>query len=210
MNLTEIYKQLSRQYGNNNGEMVFTFSDKGAAHSYIEFYENYFKTKRDCVTLLEIGMMTGGSMHLWQKYFTKYTLVGLDLAPTWNQLRPFQIEVEQDPNITLIFNCDSRSPDMPSAIFDKEFNFVIDDGDHSVSAQIDTFTNYWPVVQDKGVYFIEDVIGSEQVVTLTKFIKEHCAELGDAAVLDHYVGHKNGRLDDQILAVKKIKNGNNK
>jgi hypothetical protein len=149
-------------------------------------------------------------MHLWQKYFIKYTLVGLDLSPTWNQPRPFQLEVEQDPNVTLIFNCNSRSLDIPSSVSEKEFDFVIDDGNHNVSVQIDTFINYWPVVKDKGVYFIEDVIGPEQIEILTKFIKEHCAALGNSVVLDHYVGHKNGRLDDQILAVKKIKNGRNK
>ena len=205
MKLNKLYQNLADQYGSKTGEMVFTFSDKGAMHSYIEFYEKYFEPKRENVTLLEIGMMTGGSMHLWQKYFTKYSLIGLDLSPTWNQSRPFQAEIEQDSDITLIFNCNSRSADISAELSGKEFDFVIDDGDHSVSAQIDTFVNYWPLVKDQGVYFIEDVIGPLQIENLTSFIKKHCNTVNDSVIIDHYIGRKNGRADDQILALQKIK-----
>ena len=72
MSLSQLYNDLAKRYGSPTGEMVFTFSDKGSMHSYIEFYERYFSSKRDSVRLLEIGMMTGGSLHLWQKYFSQY------------------------------------------------------------------------------------------------------------------------------------------
>jgi len=209
MNLIELYKQLSNKYGNKNKEMVFTFSDKGSVHSYIEFYERYFEAKQDCVALLEIGMMTGGSMHLWQKYFTKYSLVGLDLSPTWNQPRPFQTEIEQDPDITLIFNCNS-CVGVPTEIQNKKFDFVIDDGDHAWCSQIDTFINYWTLVQEQGIYFIEDIIGPEEIIKLTNRINEHCALLGDSIAVDHHRGSNTDRADDQILYIRKIKDGNNK
>lgn len=203
MNLTEIYKKLSDKYGSQTGEMVFTFSDKGSMHSYIEFYEKYFEPKRDNVTLLEIGLMTGGSMHLWQRYFKKYQLVGMDISPTWNQPRDFQSLIENDPNISLLFEVNSRDKNIPDAAKSKSFDFIIDDGDHSVLSQMETFENYYPLLADTGVYFIEDVVGTVQVEILKKFLDGYGQKYQQDFKVVHYQGYKNQRADDQIVAVTK-------
>lgn len=196
--LNEIYQQELEKYGKCTGEMVTVFSDKGTMHSYIELYEKYFSKKRSDAALLEIGMMTGASMYLWQNYFDHYHLVGMDLSPQWNTQRPFQKFIEQDPNITLLFGINSRSNNIPDKVVDMNFDFIIDDGDHSVLAQIDTFKNYWQFLKVGGVYFIEDVVGSVQADALKKFLStvEH-------AKVDHYLGLKNNRADDQIIIVEK-------
>jgi hypothetical protein len=201
MNLSTLYQDLARQYGSQSGEMVFTFSDKGSMHSYIEFYERYFEPWRGNVSLLEIGMMTGGSMQLWQRYFHKYFLVGMDLSPAWSQSRPFQAEIEADPDIKLIFGVNSRVSPIPEALQALQFDFVIDDGDHTVLAQMDTFQNYWPRVGSGGTYFIEDVIGPIQVRALQNFLSQYQAQENQRLQIEHYQGFKNGRADDQILAV---------
>ncbi len=204
MNLTQLYNTLADQYGSKTGEMVFTFSDKGSMHSYIEFYEMYFEKKRDQVTLLEIGMMTGGSLHLWQKYFKQYELVGMDLSKSWNAQRAFQAELESDPNITLLFEVNSREPNIPSAVAGRQFDFVIDDGDHSVEAQMDTFRNYWPLTSDTGTYFIEDVVGPRQIDALKEFLQVYSEKHDITLKMEHYRGFKNNRADDQILAVSRV------
>jgi hypothetical protein len=201
MNLKQLYNTLADQYGSKTGEMVFTFSDKGSMHSYVEFYEKYFEPRRNKVSLLEIGMMTGGSMHLWQKYFQEYYLVGVDISPTWNQTRDFQHELESDSNITLLFEINSRNKQLHDAVKSQKFDFIIDDGDHSVLAQIDTFENYWPLTADQGTYFIEDVVGPTQAEALKKFLTEYSNKHQQVLKIDHYQGLKNGRADDQIIAV---------
>jgi hypothetical protein len=201
MKLPELYQTLADQYGSKTGEMVFTFSDKGAMHSYVEFYESYFEPSRDQVSLLEIGMMTGGSMHLWQRYFKKYELVGMDISPTWNQPRDFQSEVENDPNISLFFEINSRDKNIPNEVKSKKFDFIIDDGDHSVMAQMETFESYFPVLANNGTYFVEDVIGPIQAEILKKFLTEYGQTHQQTLKIDHYQGLKNGRADDQIIAV---------
>jgi cephalosporin hydroxylase len=204
MNLRQLYDQLADQYGSKTGEMVFTFSDKGSMHSYIEFYEMYFEKKRDRVTLLEIGMMTGGSLHLWQKYFKQYELVGMDLSKSWNAQRAFQSELESDPDITLLFEINSRDSNIPSAVEGRRFDFVIDDGDHSVEAQMDTFRNYWPLTSDTGTYFIEDVVGPRQIDALKEFLQVYSKKHDITLKMEHYRGFKNNRADDQILAVSRV------
>jgi hypothetical protein len=206
MSLIELYNTLANQHGSKTEEMIFTFSDKGSMHSYIEFYEQYFEPRREHVSLLEIGIMTGGSMHLWQRYFKKYQLVGIDLSPSWNQLRNFQAEVENDPNITLLFEINSRNKQIPEEVKSMSFDFIIDDGDHSVLAQMDTFENYWPVLADQGTYFIEDVVGVTQAEALKNFLTEYSNKHQQVLKIDHYQGLKNGRADDQILAISKEKN----
>jgi hypothetical protein len=142
--------------------------------------------------------MTGGSMHLWQKYFDNYQLVGIDLSKSWNQPRPFQDDIERDPNIKLMFGVDSRRPP-PSEIESRMFDFIIDDGDHSVLAQIDTFKNYWPKIKPNGTYFIEDVVGATQAQALKNFL----SNIKDIKI-DHYLGLKNNRADDQIIAITRV------
>ena len=201
MTLKQLYDNLASLYGSPQREMVFTFSDKGAMHSYIEFYESYFAKKKTQVRLLEIGIMTGGSMHLWQKYFEKYFLVGMDLSPAWNQSRPFQSDLEADADIQLMFGVNSRVAPIPEALQEHQFDFVIDDGDHTVLAQMDTFRNYWPRVSPGGTYFIEDVIGAVQIETLQTFLVQYQQQHDQQFRIEHYQGFKNKRADDQILAV---------
>jgi hypothetical protein len=198
--LTDIYSTAINEFGQATGEMVTVFSDKGTMHSYIELYESYFCKKQHDVTLLEIGMMTGGSLYLWQQYFEQYKLTGMDLSPTWNVKRPFQESLENDDNVTLLFGINSRSSAVPEAVLDQQFDFIIDDGDHTVLAQIDTFNNYWPCLKNSGVYFIEDVVGPVQADALKKYL----ATVPNTKV-DHYLGLKNGRADDQIIIVEKTK-----
>jgi len=203
LKLQQLYQELAEKYGNKTGEMIFTFSDKGSMHSYIEFYEKYFEPIRSNVSLLEIGMMTGGSMHLWQQYFDQYRLVGMDISSAWNTQRDFQTSIENDSNITLLFGVNSRNSDIPQAVKDQKFDFVIDDGDHSALAQMETFENYWPTVTEDGVYFIEDVVGPTQIQILKNFLAEYSTKHSVPLSIDHYQGFKNNRADDQILAISR-------
>ena len=73
MTLRELYNQLNEKYGRINArDTVDVFTDKGSVHTYIEFYESYFEPFQKKVSLLEIGLMTGGSLYLWKNYFTKF------------------------------------------------------------------------------------------------------------------------------------------
>ena len=56
-------------------------SDKGARHSYIEYYESLLAPyRRPGARLLEIGVFEGESLRLWQAYFSEGEVVGLDIS----------------------------------------------------------------------------------------------------------------------------------
>lgn len=198
-NLREIFDHYAELYGyTTHGEMSFAFTDKGSNHTYIEFYTKYMEPKREDVSLLEIGIMTGGSFLLWQKYFEKYKLVGIDLAETFYKIKPFQKDIESDPNIQLYFNTDSTRV-VPKSLSDNKFDFIIDDGNHNLVPQTETLINYWPYLKDNGTYFIEDVSNSSYIKTFTKALEQLNAKF----TFEVYEGIIDKRHDDRIFAVTK-------
>jgi hypothetical protein len=201
--LTETYNELFEKYGEfePNGESWLSYSDKGTNHSYIGFYEKYFEKKQKNASLLEIGVMTGGSMHVWQNYFKDYTLVGVDINTDWHGKKAYTAELDADENLKMHWNVNSRAPFANFCLGHDKFDFVIDDGDHSVLAQQETFVNFWPVVAQGGTYFIEDVIGETQMQILTKWLQKILAL--QEVKIELYAGLKNNRQDDRIIAVTK-------
>ncbi len=199
--LETIYNQLFEKYGEyeSNGESWLSYSDKGTNHSYIPYYEKFFKHKKSQVDLLEIGVMTGGSMHVWQNYFDSYNLVGVDLNSGWHDQKTFTSDLDQDKNLVMHWNVDSRKPLASLVLGTQMFDFIIDDGDHSVLAQQDTFVNFYRHVRPGGTYFIEDVIGATQQATLLKWLQGLLQ--GHDHSIDIHEGIKNGRQDDRIIAI---------
>ena len=204
MTLRELYNQLNEKYGRINArDTVDVFTDKGSVHTYIEFYESYFKPFQKKVSLLEIGLMTGGSLYLWKNYFTKFKLVGLDITKTWSSARPFQAEVENDPDIKLCFGIDSTDTVEIPNLNDQKFDFIIDDGNHRRASQLATFTNYYPMLETGGTYFIEDIEGD--MGELFTIIEKLGILSNDEYRITIYVGDVQKRKDDQILAITKLK-----
>ena len=193
--LREIYTELVVAHAvNTTGEMVTTFSDKGTMHSYIEYYEKWFEPRRhDPVLLMEIGVMTGGSLLMWQQYFDDVLLTGIDLRSGFNQTLPFQ----KDIMCMWRWNVDSTDPVKVPAL--GKYDFVIDDGAHDLESQIQTLKNYWQFVAPGGTYFIEDIEDDLATEALRKFI---AAWIAEPHTMDYYRGHAH-RADDRILAITK-------
>ena len=195
--LCDIYQDLIQQYQvSTQGEIVTEFCDKGTVHSYIDFYDREFAPLRSQVNMLEIGLMTGASLLLWSRYFDQYTLTGVDLRAGWNQPRPWHTEIENNPEITVLFGIDSR---LRPPRLNEPFDVILDDGAHDWQSQMQTFARYWPLLRPGGNYYIEDVESDISMATLKYNIAKHASDLR----FDVHVGRKNGRIDDQILVVRK-------
>jgi len=193
--LRQIYDSLVAEHAaNSTGEMVTTFSDKGTMHSYIEYYERWFEPQRDVSSILEIGVMTGGSALLWRKYFNNVLITGVDLRDGFNQELEFQEEIGADWH----WGIDSTDPEQVPGII-KPHHFVIDDGAHDLESQIRTFKNYWHLVKPGGTYFIEDIEDDLATEALRKFIGDWVKEPHS---IDYFRGFAH-RTDDRILAITK-------
>lgn len=199
--LKEICKPFNDLYGIDPD----SYTDKNTTHSYLDVYENYFTTKRDNVKLLEIGMATGGSMHLWTHYFEKYHLEGVDIGASWRDLHnrglmDFQTALNNNRDVHTHFNINSRSAAQASVVPNQFYDFVIDDGDHSLEAQCETFDAYYNKTAAGGVYFIED-ISADHFEQLRSYVS---TRVGSDVIIEEYRGPKfTWSRDDNILIIRR-------
>lgn len=139
--LTEIYKRHS-------SPDYLKASDKGTIHTYIDTYEKLFGPYRDKpIDLLEVGVASGHSLLMWEEYFSKANIYGMDLLP-----KP--VILNNHPRIvyTRFNSTDYRVLDSTSL-----YDIIIDDGCHEFDSQLATACLLFQKVKPGGIYIIEDV-----------------------------------------------------
>jgi SAM-dependent methyltransferase len=123
---------------------------------YFETYEALFGPRRSTpMRVLEIGVLKGGSLRLWQKYFhhPETVVVGIDIDPECARLdapaehRHVRIGSQADPEF-LRRVVSEFGP----------FDLIIDDGSHHSTHMIASFNAlYRDGLKDGGIYFAEDL-----------------------------------------------------
>jgi 23S rRNA U2552 (ribose-2'-O)-methylase RlmE/FtsJ len=137
-----------------------TFAELFIAHTgnvsskwaqYLEVYERYFAPHRNkrC-KILEIGVQNGGSLQLYQKYFSfAEKIVGVDIDPKCKRIESGNIYIEIGSQADREFLDDVNAEHGP-------FDIVIDDGSHVFEHQISSFEALFPHLSSTGVYIVED------------------------------------------------------
>lgn len=143
-----IKKKLAQIHKEHNGYV----SDKWEL--YLDEYDRIFQKYRDSpIRLLEIGIQNGGSLEIWEKYFSMaQKIVGCDINTKCNNL------TYRNPKIKYIIG-NANEAEVSKKIFNesKYYDIIIDDGSHVSNDIIVSFTKYFPLVGDNGVYVIEDL-----------------------------------------------------
>jgi len=183
-------------------------TDKGTAHSYIDWYEQTFSDRRtEELNVLEIGVLFGGSLKMWEKYFENSQIYGVEdfsqKDGQWHyQYEPVDgdavmADVNSHQRITL-FNFDCENPTLIEGhLQELSFDIIIDDANHQLTQQMKNFENYFPYLNDGGIYICEDVQSASDANDLRDFIlglypdrEVHIIELDL---------HK--KVDDRLVAV---------
>ncbi len=127
-------------------------TDKASdGHHYTYVYDVLFKPLRaKPITLLEIGVWEGASLALWERYFAKATIVGIDLDLSRIRFqfeRAIAVQGDATGTGTLQALIDAHAP----------FDIVIDDGSHFAAHAQASFHHLWPHMRPGGYYCIEDL-----------------------------------------------------
>lgn len=128
-------------------------------HSLLNKYKNYFniyhrylsKFIKTRVNVLEFGVGHGGSLQMWKECFgPKAQIYGVDINPDCKQLEEGQIHIfiGDQGNKTFL-----RSLKKHISTID----ILIDDGGHEIKQQITTFEEFFPYINNNGVYICEDL-----------------------------------------------------
>lgn len=130
----------------NTGRVVHKWVD------HLPVYERYFAPLRNTdVHMLEIGVFKGGSLEMWRKYFgPEATIFGIDIDPECAKLvdAPNQVRIGSQDDPAFLNSVVSEMG---------RLDVVLDDGSHFADHQLASFQALWPLLEDGGLYIIEDM-----------------------------------------------------
>lgn len=124
-------------------------TDKIYHHRYDRFYPTFLESLRSQeFNMLEIGILEGGSLQLWEKYFPQAQIYGVDINSEWKSDRCITYKFDQ-----------SNSNDLKQIVNTiPKCKFIIDDGSHHPYHQFITFIELFDNLLDYGgIYIIEDI-----------------------------------------------------
>jgi hypothetical protein len=127
-------------------------------HEYTPFYHELLRG-RNIRKVLEIGIARGGSLRMWQEYFPKAEIYGLD---------NLEYGVLVNEGRIRSFLCDQGSEGSlraAAALVGGNCDLIIDDGSHRSAHQVLTAKVLIPLLlSPDGIYIIEDIWAKEEVL----------------------------------------------
>ena len=176
-------------------------TDKNTCHSYIPTYESLFNSKKESAkNILEIGIFQGGSIKLWNDYFTNATIYGLDIM----NIKDVYPQIKSKPNIILHTSSDAYDTDFFNMHFlnrNIKFDVMIDDGPHTLDSMKTFITLYSNVLADDGILIVEDVQDIKWIDELKKLVSEKHKPYIEVYNL---IKNKN-RYDDLLFVINRNK-----
>jgi hypothetical protein len=178
-------------------------TDKNTTHSYLDLYDNLLRKKKEsALNVLEIGIWHGGSIKLWNDYFTIANIYAIDIMhinDVWDNIKN---------NERIILYTSTNAYDIPffkSTFFDNniKFDFILDDGPHTLESMIQFIILYSQIMTDDGILIIEDVKSIEWTEYLRLVTPTHLKKY-----IEVYDLRTNKNQHDDILFVINLNNKN--
>jgi hypothetical protein len=127
-------------------------TDKGT--TYTQVYHRWLAHVREQrLRMLEIGLYNGGSLRMWRDYLPNAVLHGIDIDA---RTLAYQDEVPNS-QVRLVDQGNAAELDAFVAELGGNYDFILDDGGHTMVQQIVSFEVLWPQVMPGGIYAIEDL-----------------------------------------------------
>tara|TARA_Y100000114_G_scaffold54422_1_gene49763 strand:+ start:465 stop:1139 length:675 start_codon:yes stop_codon:yes gene_type:complete len=138
-------KTFNQLFNEHTGEGILKWSNYG------DIYDKHFEPFRDQnINVLEIGVLRGGSMRMWEKYFPKANIFGIDINEDCLQFQSdrTKIFIGDQSDVSFLRNVKAKIP---------KIDILIDDGSHRAKDQVATFEEMYYHVRKPGVYVVEDI-----------------------------------------------------
>jgi cephalosporin hydroxylase len=141
-------EELQEMYAEHAGKV----SDKWSI--YLSKYNSIFNRYRDKpIRFLEIGIQNGGSLEVWSRFFPNARkIIGCDINQECALLE------YDDPRIVVIVG-DANTNETQTDVLEQSpvFDLIIDDGSHRSGDILRSFSRYFPILEDGGMFVIEDL-----------------------------------------------------
>lgn len=130
---------------------------------YLEYYGEFLSIGEEPVTVLEIGVQSGGSLDMWDKVLPRGSvIVGLDVNGECKRYENGRVSVEIGSQCDISFINDIGTKYGP-------FDIIVDDGSHIPTHQEISLVELIKYVKPGGTYIIEDIHGRDNSFTAFVF-----------------------------------------
>ena len=138
-------KTFNELFKEHTGDNILKWSNYGP------IYDRHFAPFREHnINILEIGVLKGGSMRMWEKYFPKANIFGIDINEECLQYQSdrTKIFIGDQSDVSFLRNVKAKIP---------KIDILIDDGSHRAKDQKITFEEMYYHLKTPGVYLVEDI-----------------------------------------------------
>jgi cephalosporin hydroxylase len=174
-------------------------TDKNTVHSYLPLYQNLLESKKETAkNVLEIGIQRGGSIKLWNDFFTNATIYGVDIM----EINDVWDDIKNNEKIILYTSSDAYDDNFFNNTFldkDLEFDIIIDDGPHTLKSMKKFIKLYSQIISDNGILIIEDISSWEWIERLKNEVPEYLKEY----IKVYDLRDKKNRSDDIVFTIDK-------
>lgn len=155
MNVPKTYEQqhyarIGEECKTDKGGLAHTFAGYSYLDHYARFFEPLAALKDGRLSILEIGVLGGNSLRMWEQLFPRASIVGLDVDTTggYGKLRP---------TTTVIRGSQTDVGLLTGLCRDNKFDIVVDDGSHAYGDIVTSAIAILPLMNPHGFYCIEDI-----------------------------------------------------
>jgi hypothetical protein len=178
-----------------------TITDKNTTHSYLPLYQQLLVNKKETAkNVLEVGIWKGGgSIKLWNDFFTNAIVYGLDIIHI-NDIDTTSIK--NNEKIILYTSIDAYNPDFFITNFlnkNIKFDFMLDDGPHTLETMRQFIKLYSQIMTDDGILIIEDIPSWDWIDTLKNEVPEHLKQF----IKSYDLRPNKNRFDDIVFTIDK-------
>lgn len=174
-------------------------TDKNTLHSYLPLYQQLLISKKDTAkNVLEVGIWHGGSIKLWNDFFTNATVYGLDII----NINDVWSEIKNKEKIILHTSSDAYNNDFFITHFlnkNIKCDFMLDDGPHSLESMKQFIKLYSQIMTDDGILIIEDVQTWDWIDILKNEVPEHLKQF----IKIYDLRPNKNRYDDIVFTIDK-------
>jgi hypothetical protein len=174
-------------------------TDKNTIHSYLPLYQNLLINKKETAkNVLEIGIYKGGSIKLWNDFFTNANVYGLDIMNSdyvWEGIK-------NNKKIILHTSIDAYNNDFfINNFLNKNIrcDFMLDDGPHSLESMVQFIKLYSQIMTDDGILIIEDVQSWDWIDILKYVVPENLKQF----IKIYDLRSNKDRYDDIVFTIDK-------